>query len=341
MSFTHQSHATKSSHFNPPLQNDASDVLLDKILNDPKLPSAPFVALKIVELASNPDCEIDEVISMLSADPAICAKLLKTLNSSLYGLSRPVTSVSRAVAILGLHPLRSIVLGLALPALQTRVKRDDGLRRYWKSSVAGAIIARELAIRNNDPLCEEAFIASLLCDLGTVILHQTIPKSYEPVWSGQEKVAGEALCAWEHRNLGIDHPCVSAGLLKRWRLPAEIVEPVRFHHSYEDSEGQPDHIRERTALLYFSHQVASLDEVKPRDVLPSLMDEAASAFGMEKREFTGFLTTVRPKIETFASVLQVDIGQCPNYADVVNTGCNELMRLSQNMQGMPPIIDKT
>lgn len=328
MSFSQSFLGAKSTFPDRGTQPDAVDAMLDKLLNDPKLPSPPFVALRIVELASNPDCEIDEIISMLSADPAICAKLLKTLNSSLYALSRPVTSVSRAVAILGLHPLRSIVLGLALPALQTRVKKDDGLRRYWKSSVAGAIIARELAVRNNDPLCEEAFIASLLCDLGTVIFHQTIPKSYEPIWDGYEKLAGEALCNWEHRNLGIDHPCVSAGLLKRWRLPAEIVEPVRYHHAYEDSEGQPDHIRERTALLYFSHQVACLDQLKPREVLPSLIEEAASAFSMEKKEFTAFLSGVRPKIEAFASVLQVDIGQCPNYAEVFNSGCDELQRLS-------------
>ncbi|WP_020470240.1 HDOD domain-containing protein [Zavarzinella formosa] len=312
-----------------------SDALLDKILSDPKLPSAPSVALRIVELVSDPECEIDKVIQLLSTDAAICAQLLKTLNSSLYALSRPVTSVKRAVAILGLHPLRSIVLGLALPALQTRVKKDDGLRRFWRSSVAAAIIARELAITQRDPLYEEAFIACLLCDLGTVILYQTIPKSYEPAWSGRERVFGEALCAWEMRHLGIEHPTVSAGLLKRWRLPPEIVEPVRYHHCVDDAEDQPPHIRQRTALLSFSHQVASIDEVKPKDVLPGLIEEAGTTFGMNKQEFMNFLKDVRPKIEAFAELLQVDIGQCPNYAEVVSLGCNELLRLSLEIEKPP------
>lgn len=313
----------------------AANPLLDKILNDPKLPAAPVVALRIVELASNPDCDIDEVVSLLSADPAMCAQLMKTLNSSLYALSRPVTSVSRAVAVLGLHPLRSIVLGLALPSLQVRMKRDDGMRRYWKTSVSAAIVARELGLRNHDPFCEEGFIASLLCDLGMVILNQSIPKSYEPVWSGTEKVAAEALCAWEKRQVGVEHTTVSAGLLKKWRLPPEIVEPVRYHHSSYEAEKLPEPIRKRAELLDFSHQVAAIDEAANKKALPLVIDEAEAMFNMSKKEFMAFLTAVRPKIEAFAHVLHVDIGQCPNFAEVVSQGASELHRLSMETEAKP------
>lgn len=316
----------------PEAQAAQQDALLNKILNDPKLPSAPFVALKIVEQASKPDCEVEEIVKLLSADPAICAQLLKILNSCIYSLSYTVTSVQRAVTILGLHPLRSIVLGLALPALQNKMKKDDGLRRYWKVSVAGAIIARELALLQNDPLHEEAFICGLLCDLGRVILQQTIPKSYEPVWAGQLRAEGEALCAWEQRNIGLDHPTVSAGLLKRWRLPNELVAPVLHHHSVYDTEEMPPHIQKRTALLDFSQQIACMDELKQNDVLKRLIDEANENFRMDKAQFNRFLMNVRPKIEAFANLLNVDIGQCPNYTEVLSQGSIELHRLSLDGQ---------
>src|SRR5437879_1893056 len=94
--------------------NPDRDTLLERILTNPLLPSPPTLALQIVEKTRQADCSVHEIGNLLAQDPALCGKVLKTLNSSLYALSQPVTSLQRAVAILGLKPLRSLVLGLTL-----------------------------------------------------------------------------------------------------------------------------------------------------------------------------------------------------------------------------------
>src|SRR5207248_676768 len=79
--------------------------LLDRILSNPKLPSLPSIALQIVQKTKAPDCTVEEIARLLALDPAIFGKVLKTLNSALYALSQPVSSLNRAVTVLGLRPL--------------------------------------------------------------------------------------------------------------------------------------------------------------------------------------------------------------------------------------------
>src|SRR5262249_5088559 len=151
-----------------------------------------------------PDCDTDEIVRLLALDSAICGKVLKTLNSALYGLSQPVTSLNRAVNILGLRPLRSLVLGLTLPAMQSGLQSDEGLRRYWRESVAGAILTQQLAKRLRYRGSEDDLVASLLRDLGTLFLRHTFKDMYDP-WSREAIRPGTDQCDWEVRNLGVHH----------------------------------------------------------------------------------------------------------------------------------------
>ena len=305
------------------------DALLERILSNPQLPSPPTLALQIVEKTRQPNCEPSDISDLLAQDPAICGKVLKTLNSSLYSFSQPVKSLQRAVAILGLKPLRSLVLGLTLPAMQLRMEPDDGLRQYWKDSVAGAIIARELAKRLRYPSPEDDLVASLLRDLGMLLLRQNFPTLYVPIWDGTIQIA-DRQCDWEKRNLGIDHAAVKARPCWTARLLAELVEPVRFHHSPQDASGLPPALEKRAHLLEFAGRLTQLERSANN---PAFFKEtlriAKERFGLERPELESFLSQVRTAgIEEFASMLRVDIGTCPNFAEVLAAGCEELIRLS-------------
>jgi HD-like signal output (HDOD) protein len=314
------------------------DALLERILTNPLLPSPPNLALQIVEKTRQADCSVQEISNLLAQDPALCGKVLKTLNSSLYALSQPVTSLQRAVAILGLKPLRSLVLGLTLPAMQSRMETDQGLRNYWKESVGGAIIARELARRLKYPEPEDDLVASLLRDLGMLLLRQTFPVPYLPVWNGDSEVPG-GQCAWEEQHLGIHHADVSAALLQSWGLPEELVEPIRFHHHPHLACTEPPALAQRARLLDFSSSLAQLETLpRNRRRFQEILRTARQSFGLERAELEEFLAMVRSKIEEFACVLRVDIGTCPHFAEVLAAGCEELIRLSveASAQGQRP-----
>jgi eukaryotic-like serine/threonine-protein kinase len=281
--------------------------VLEEIIEDPNLPSPPSVALQLVELASNPDADIREVVRVLNVDPAICAKLLKTVNSSFYGLRKPIASVERAVSIVGFRGLRSLVLGMVAPSLGGGGGAAGEFRAYWLESLSGAVTARELALRARHPMAEEIFLAGLLRDLGKLLLRQRFGDRYAPAWTGVTRLWGEREVAWEAEALGVDHAELSAALLARWRLPEEIVRMVRHHHDPEPSAEVSPLCRHGSRILQFGSLVARVENVPEDEEAVGELIRRASDFGMSPANLERLLGEVSPKVEEFAAILDVEV----------------------------------
>src|SRR5438105_4496099 len=121
--------------------------LFDRIKKCPTLPSLPRVAIEILSLAEDPDVALPALARIVSQDPALVAKVLKTVNSSFYGLAHTVSSVEHAVVVLGLEGVKTIVLGFSLiSGLKSSASRGgfDHLA-YWRRSVYAATAARIFA----------------------------------------------------------------------------------------------------------------------------------------------------------------------------------------------------
>ncbi len=305
------------------------EALLAKILDPSRLPTPPAVALQIVDAASRPDADPGEVVRFLGLDPALCAKLLKAVNSCLYGLKQPVASAARAVQVLGLNTVRSLALGLSLPAVKPGKAADAGLREYWVSSVAGATIARELAVLTRRPGPDDDLVAGLLRDLGEVLLKQ----AFTDVWPRHLLCQADRLvvdpCGAEIESFGIDHADVSAELLRGWNLPDDLVEPIRHHHRPDRLAGAEKVRRDRAELLCFASQLAHLDQIAQKpDLLERLLATARDKFNLSQPALVEFLQRVAPKVDAFAGVLSQDIGQCPDFASILAAGATELVNLT-------------
>jgi HD-like signal output (HDOD) protein len=309
-------------------------VSLSSILDNPRLPSPPAVVLQIVDKASRPDCNADEILALLGQDSGLCCQVLKTVNSGLYGLSKPVGSLKQAVALLGMRPLRSLVLSLALPAIRTPDK-DDLILKYWQESVAGAVIARELARFARRKESEDDLVAGLLRDLGMLVLREAFPGDYRGLWARCSQKWAQRQCDEERETFGVDHAEISAGLLHGWNLPPEIYMPIRFHHDPESftDAARPD--LERAWVLCFASKVAMLDGKSPK-MVSELLKIAEARFAMNQASLIKFLGTVMPAIQEFAALLKVDMGTMPNYAGIIATGCQELIRLTVESSRTPP-----
>lgn len=175
---------------------------------------------------------------MIEHDPAIATKVLRTVNSSFYNLSRRCASIQQALAFLGLQSVKALVLGFSL-ARSIDGGGDEEVSfdflRYWRRSIYSAAAARQVAMltRACDP--DEAFIAALVQDLGMVALWRVHGDRYLQII----ELAGEdhrRLVATEQRTIEIDHATVGAEMCARWRFPEHVAEAVRCHHrSHEAS----------------------------------------------------------------------------------------------------------
>ncbi len=305
------------------------DQMLAALFEKAHLLTPPAVAMKVVNAAANPDCRVSDIAALLSQDPALSAKLLRTVNSSIYALPKPVASLERAVMVLGLNPLRSLVLGLSLPVMQATGPVSESLRQYWISSVGGAILAREFATLLRRPSPDNDMTAGLLRNLGTMLFERTYPEQWKAVQKAPSERRLRAQCELEREAFGIDHAELTAELLSRWNLPAEVVEPIRYHHQPEKLAGRPKAFGERAELLKFVELLIQLDEVTehPR-LLAEVLATAECRYGLSAPVLIKFLGGVLPKVDEFAKLLNLNVGQRPDFAAVLSAGCEEMVKLA-------------
>ncbi len=314
------------------LTEEAKAALLARIVDNPPLPTPPAIALQVLEKASHPACNLQEIEGLISADPALCGKLLKTVNSALYGLPRAVTTVRQAFNLFGINAIRSLVLSLSLPVLQRSRKQgspSNEFQDFCKSSVAGAIVARELALRLDWPSPEDHLVAGLLRDLGVLVLPKIFPE--EAVRYHELPPEERALqpCELEEEYFGLTHAEISAHLVRHWRLPPEISEPIRYHHHPELAQQRARPYAPRAALLYFASQVAQLQLTpRPPELLKNILLAAAQHFGMNEAQVMQFLEPLNRRVEEFATLIQVDIGVCENFPTLLASATEELIKLS-------------
>lgn len=303
------------------------DTVLAAVLHPNRLPSLPAVAVRVVEVASREDCTPADLVALVSRDPALCAELLRVVNSAESGTNRQVGSIDRAVLLLGLNRVRSLALGLSLPAMRPQSRWDRAAVGHSLSSVGGALLARELAVRLGHPSPDDDLLAGLLRDLGVLLLQQTFPAAWAAHAARSGDPLGGDLCGREREIFGVDHAEVAAEVLRRWNLPDDVVEPIRHHHDPEALAGTPH--AARAGVLWFAGLLTRLESlVEHPAALDRVLAVADERFGMSRSALVEFLEAARPKIDRFAESLRRDIGYCPNYAGLLKAGADELARLA-------------
>src|SRR4051812_31671585 len=122
-----------------------NEQLLQKIKQCTSLPSLPTIAVQVLDLAQRPDADIAEIARIISKDAALSGKILRTVNSSFYGRSQAVSTISSALVILGLQSVKTLVLGFSLVSTLSKTK-SKGFKHlvYWKRSIYAATAARTL-----------------------------------------------------------------------------------------------------------------------------------------------------------------------------------------------------
>ena len=178
-----------------------NEQLVQKIRNCPNLPSLPAIAVQVLELAQRPEADIAEIAKIISKDPALSSKILRTVNSSFYGRSQNVSTISHSLVILGLQSVKTLVLGFSLVTNLTKNK-SKGFKHinYWRRSVYAATAARSLACKVGLVQAEEAFLATLLMDIGMLVLDQVVEAPYGELHASIKSHA--ELCNREAESLG-------------------------------------------------------------------------------------------------------------------------------------------
>lgn len=206
-----------------------------------ELPTLPVVMVRLLEVTADQGSSATDVAELLSSDPALSSRVLQMVRRADSGVRGEVTSVARAVVLLGFEAVRNAAL--AVSVFQTfagnkQPARHFDRQEFWKHSIAVAAAAELLAkaTKENtgtlaklppiDP--DEAFVAGLLHDLGKVALDAVLPKSFDRVVEAAVLLRGD-IADLEHNIIGLNHMVVGKRLAEQWKLPASVREVMWLH----------------------------------------------------------------------------------------------------------------
>jgi HD-like signal output (HDOD) protein len=139
-----------------------------------------------------------------------------------------VTSINRALLMLGLREVRIMALSLSLrDAIPIKSSHELNYSLFWRLGVTRAIMAQGFARAIHLPRSEEAFTAGLILEIGLPILLRALPPEISRSYPGLETPRPERI-AWEEEQIGVNHRELGAAVAKRMHLPAIFVECMLF-----------------------------------------------------------------------------------------------------------------
>lgn len=201
-----------------------------------KLVSLPDVYYRLETLIESPASSLHDFAGILSAEPDICARLLSLANSAFYSFPSSIESIERAIQVIGIRQIRELVLATSIIKVFNQVPLGMvNMNMFWQHSVAVGVFAKSVGQYCHQTQPERFYIAGLLHDIGRLIFYLKMPGMMHDLLI-QREAKEELLYELEQKNLGYTHALAGARLLKKWRVPESIYEPVGFHHSPKDSD---------------------------------------------------------------------------------------------------------
>lgn len=189
--------------------------------------------LKVLRVCNEPDASAHALNRVISLDPVLTGRVLQLVNSAYYSLPSKVSSLTRAIILLGINTVKNVVLSFAL--FESFSKQDvfrafsaDG---FWAHSLGVAVAAKLLAAEQGVPASEreDYFVAGLMHDIGKIPLNHLFPDDYRRAvnWA---RASGTSMRAAEQAVIGIDHGEVGGVIAKRWELSPLLAAALALHH---------------------------------------------------------------------------------------------------------------
>lgn len=184
-----------------------------------------------MKVMSNPRSSIQDLSDVILKDQASVVKLLRVVNSSLYGLQGKITTVNQAIFYLGFNEVKNLLLALSVMEIFDKINKSEQFNvvDLWKHSIAVGVISRLIATKLNIKDTENFFIAGIIHDIGKLFFINFFADAYFHVVE-KVKISGEDLSRVETQTFGLSHEVVGAELAKKWNLPSVLVNTIEYHN---------------------------------------------------------------------------------------------------------------
>ncbi len=236
------------------------------------LPAAARVIQRLHEVVRKENCNALDVARIILADPGLSSKVLRVVNSSFYRpRGEPVSTITRAVILLGFAAIRDLTTGVVLldqiaRASGGRVAIQDLLQRCL---LCGSV-ARALSTAVGYPNPEEAYLLGLFANWGELCLAAYYPDQYERAVAlardpktSRERALGEVF--------GVASADLATTMLARWSFPPSYAEYFGATHPDGDHPVTTNGQRLFALVDLANHYAAVADAADPEAAVDAEM----------------------------------------------------------------------
>ena len=224
-----------------------------------RMPSFSTTITKVLEICNNPSTSPNDLNRVISLDPVLTGKVLNLINSSYYALPNQITSLTRAIIMIGINTVKNLALSTAV---LDSIGQDEGsfqafsMDDFWTHSICVGVTAKLLAGIKNIPVTEreEYFVAGLLHDLGKIPLNNCFNNEYALSLELSEKKEVSLIKA-EVEVFDMDHSIVGGMIADKWQLNTSMNSAMCHHHEPEKTS---DEYRQLVGIVAIANTYANI-----------------------------------------------------------------------------------
>jgi len=241
---------------------DRQDPLIQKIqLFIDRMPSLSTTVSKVLEVCNSPRTSANDLNRVISLDPVLTGHVLKLINSAYYSLPNQISSLARAIIMLGLNTVKNLALSTAVIGALGKKSSFTTLPMdaFWAHSICVGVTAKAMAVARNVPSAdrEEYFVAGMLHDLGKIPLNTCFAENYGQALQ-LAALEQSSLLKAEQLLVGVDHGVAGRLIGDKWRLSPAIIEGLAYHHAPEQASGEH---RDLVATVALANLYANIYEI--------------------------------------------------------------------------------
>ncbi|MDZ4659017.1 MAG: HDOD domain-containing protein [Bythopirellula sp.] len=314
-----------------PLSEQSTPLTIESMVARARaLYTLPTVAAEVLELTANPNVEPQAIKECILRDPALTAKILRVVNSSLFGLSGEVRDLNQAIALLGIKPLKILVLGFSLPDSMFAGLAREPLKWYWTTTLARAVAAREISEQLFQTPGDEAFLAGLLQGLGLLVFAKQIGPSYA-VMLIRSSETGLDLRQLETEAFGFDHIELTTALLHEWHMPRQLVEAIGSQHDPRALAKEHRLNNPIARILHLANLTGELVGQHRLSALPDLLEAGELYCDLTKAQLHELIVSLQPKVGHLAEVLSIDVCHELDFVQVLIAAHEQMSELTESV----------
>ena len=223
-----------------PINSQRNLAISDLFKGDLRLASTPDIYYKLQEAIDNPTKSLSDAAYIIEKDAALAIKLLKIVNSAFYGFPSKISSIDRAINLVGTKELQNIVLStIAIDTFSDLPGDLISMHDFWAKNLRCALIAKGIDQFLGNEFSDSIFICGILHHIGQLVFFRRIPelaREINLILQSHENPSNLDEIEIEEGTIGFNHYATGAALTKLWKLPDVITQSIALHPYPDNTE---------------------------------------------------------------------------------------------------------